>query len=279
LEHLATQDDEHALKTKEKMLKKGEFVASYWDRRAQAKYAAQNPGSMLAQGPKPEFRSRYADPNHLASSGNLISLITGGHINPPSRRDMMTQRQAGFGGLGGGFGGLGARREMMAEQREMTMQQSQMGFGYNRGLGGVAARREDMMGSGFGGRAGIVGQDPYQQYAGRDQMYGNDQYQQYDSRGQMLNPNAPRRSMDDREYEQYEDKEAIEQRKSMDGRQRSDYLDPNYNASNYNAYGRQQMNGPAPYGGGFGGGLGGFNAPDLLRKGVKKVLGKVSEVQ
>jgi len=54
-----------------------------------------HPESFLAQGPPEKFTSRYADPNHPASSGNLISFITGGHINPPS---------LGGGGFGGGFG-------------------------------------------------------------------------------------------------------------------------------------------------------------------------------
>lgn len=50
----------------------------------------ENPTSSLAT-PKPQFYSRYSDPNHPASSGSLISLITGGHINPQARR---TERKA-----------------------------------------------------------------------------------------------------------------------------------------------------------------------------------------
>ncbi|KAM0178170.1 hypothetical protein ACHAPF_003809 [Botrytis cinerea] len=68
----------------------GKFVTDYFDRRAQAKYAMENPTSSLAT-PKPQFYSRYSDPNHPASSGSLISLITGGHINPQARR---TERKA-----------------------------------------------------------------------------------------------------------------------------------------------------------------------------------------
>ena len=44
-----------------------------------------HPGSALA-GPAPTFKSRYADPNHPANSGSPISLLTGGHFNPSSRR-------------------------------------------------------------------------------------------------------------------------------------------------------------------------------------------------
>lgn len=45
----------------------------------------ENPTSSLAT-PKPQFFSRYSDPNHPASSGSLISLITGGHVNPQARK-------------------------------------------------------------------------------------------------------------------------------------------------------------------------------------------------
>ena len=39
-----------------------------------------NPDNTLSQVPPPTFTSRYADPSHPASSGSLISLVTGGHI-------------------------------------------------------------------------------------------------------------------------------------------------------------------------------------------------------
>jgi hypothetical protein len=46
----------------------------------------ESPGSALA-GPEAQFKSRYADPNHAANSGSLISLVTGGAINPLERKD------------------------------------------------------------------------------------------------------------------------------------------------------------------------------------------------
>ncbi|CZR64616.1 uncharacterized protein PAC_14514 [Phialocephala subalpina] len=263
LEHAAAQDGEEGAKMRDKLKKKGEFVGDYWDKRAQAKYAAKNPDSMLAVGPKPEFTSRYADPNHPASSGNLISLVTGGHINPPSRRDMMMQRgQGGFGGFGGGFGG--GRMDAISARREM------MGGG----LGGL-----------LGGRSGMMGRDPYQQQMGtggrlspRGRMgeYNDYDYQQHAGRGQATRGNSPRRSVDEREH-QSDDRGRManspELRKSMDERGRPEYLDPNYNA-----HGGRQSNSPAPhapYEGMQGGGLLGLPAgPDLLKKGVKKVFGK-----
>lgn len=52
-------------------------------------------------GTAPTFTSRYADPNHPAASGNLISLVTGGKINPQSRTMNMPGRGGGLGGMGG----------------------------------------------------------------------------------------------------------------------------------------------------------------------------------
>jgi hypothetical protein len=42
----------------------------------------QNPDSVLAQVPQGEFNSRYADPNHAAASGSLISFVSGGKLIP-----------------------------------------------------------------------------------------------------------------------------------------------------------------------------------------------------
>ncbi|OBR11527.1 FAD binding domain protein [Colletotrichum higginsianum IMI 349063] len=49
------------------------------DKRAQAKWADENSDKPAASlMPNHEFRSRYADPNHPAASGDLVALITGG---------------------------------------------------------------------------------------------------------------------------------------------------------------------------------------------------------
>jgi hypothetical protein len=57
----------------------GKFVAGYIDKRARAKWAGENPDSTLANATgKEKFSSRYADPNHAASSGDVIALLTGG---------------------------------------------------------------------------------------------------------------------------------------------------------------------------------------------------------
>ena len=82
------------------------------DRRANATYNAENPNSSLSTG-APEFKSRYADPNHPASSGSLISLVTGGKVDSPrgARRQAQSKR-TGRGGLGLIRGSIGyVRRE------------------------------------------------------------------------------------------------------------------------------------------------------------------------
>ena len=86
LDQLAASTTEEGVKKQNKMKSSQKFVADYFDRRAQAKYATENPNSSLAQSPSAGFTSRYSDPNHPANSGSLISLVTGGMLNPKGRR-------------------------------------------------------------------------------------------------------------------------------------------------------------------------------------------------
>ncbi|PNP50704.1 hypothetical protein THARTR1_08624 [Trichoderma harzianum] len=76
------------------------FAMEYMDKRSQAQWANMHPESRLAQlNVKPEFHSRYADPNHPASSGSLLALLTGGAIGgrvsgrKQARRDRKTARR------------------------------------------------------------------------------------------------------------------------------------------------------------------------------------------
>lgn len=111
------------------------------------------------QGPKPKFRSRYADPNHPANSGSLIALVTGGKINPPPLRlgggmrggfALGGGRGFGRGGFGGGFrgrennNGYNPNQQQLSEEEYHQMQEQKQyqssrrgGFGGNmRGRGG-----------------------------------------------------------------------------------------------------------------------------------------------
>ena len=66
---------------KSKLKASSAFLADYYDRRAQATFAAENPGSKLTvEGSQPEFASRWADPNSAANSGSLVAMLTGGKM-------------------------------------------------------------------------------------------------------------------------------------------------------------------------------------------------------
>ena len=87
LEDLASSSSPDAVQNTNKLKSSQKFVAEYFDRRAQAQYAGENPGSTLAaSGPETKFESRFADPNHAANSGSLSSLLTGGKFDLLARR-------------------------------------------------------------------------------------------------------------------------------------------------------------------------------------------------
>lgn len=67
-------------KKKKNAFDRGEaWMDEYMDRRAQTKWMTKNPDLPVAtMMPKPEYRSRYADPNHPAASGDIVALVTGG---------------------------------------------------------------------------------------------------------------------------------------------------------------------------------------------------------
>ena len=88
----------------------GNFLADYYDRRAQALYAANAPNSALSmpEHRKPSFASRFSDPNDPVHNGSLVTLLTGGKVvlggrkaeRREARRDARAERR-GAGGLGG----------------------------------------------------------------------------------------------------------------------------------------------------------------------------------
>lgn len=98
----ALVDEGSTAKKQSVMKRSGNFVGQYMDSRAQAKWAANNPDSKIANAaPKPEFHSRYADPNHAASSEDVLALLTGGYVKSP-----WPSLGSGGGGLGGGARGM-----------------------------------------------------------------------------------------------------------------------------------------------------------------------------
>ncbi|GAB7355485.1 hypothetical protein MBLNU459_g5981t2 [Dothideomycetes sp. NU459] len=84
LDTLAARSDEESMQTKGKLKQGQAFVADYMDRRAQAKF-----------GPKPEFASRFADPNHAANSGSLLAMVSGGKLDVGQRGGIARGRVLG----------------------------------------------------------------------------------------------------------------------------------------------------------------------------------------
>ncbi|KAH7065676.1 hypothetical protein BKA63DRAFT_426854 [Paraphoma chrysanthemicola] len=82
---------------KERLLRNKEFVGDYFDRRARADYAGNNPDSALTKASSnvPEFSNRFADPNHPCNNGHLISLVTGGKICAQPRGRSSRLREKG----------------------------------------------------------------------------------------------------------------------------------------------------------------------------------------
>lgn len=147
--------------------KKKVFVEDYMDRRAQAKFvsfcvcknrqklhktdrisnqAMENPDSALAAGPKAKFTSRFADPSHAANSGSLVALISGGAIQMPERKDLLTYR--GGRGRDGRLGGRAAFGRGFGRGEASGGAES----GMQRGLGGMSGAR----GGNHAGPLGLV---------------------------------------------------------------------------------------------------------------------------
>lgn len=110
----ATAESPGAEAKKQNAIKRGgSFLTDYLDRRATAKWAGDHPESRMASlAPKPEFRSRYADPSHPASSGDLLAFVTGGKASAGMIREQVqdaTGRGLGRGSAVGmrGRGGMG----------------------------------------------------------------------------------------------------------------------------------------------------------------------------
>lgn len=132
---------EEATGLKQSLSKKKDFIDNYYDKRAQSEFVSysqsscrfwlclirtnrinqtnDNPDNILNQQQKPQYSSRYADPNDPSNNGSLISLVSGGYVKPPrflqgvgGRDRVAREGRGGRGGRGGraGIDGDGARK-------------------------------------------------------------------------------------------------------------------------------------------------------------------------
>lgn len=148
LDAVAASPDQDG-KKQSKFKNSSKFVTDYLDRRAQASYvspllsytqslrnstdkpqAKENPNSTLAvEQSGTTFASRYSDPNHPASSGSLVSLITGGALVGGKER-RRTRREAR---------GRRPRRERKGGLRKRLLQQVSKKLDASMSLGGIRA--------------------------------------------------------------------------------------------------------------------------------------------
>ncbi|KAK9418075.1 hypothetical protein SUNI508_08504 [Seiridium unicorne] len=144
LDDLMTAEAEGPSETKKKqsaIKNGGAFVESYLDKRARAKWAGENPESKMATAaPKEEFYSRYADPNHPASSGDPIAFLTGGHLQGFRGRggiESLRARGLGHRDSGSNSRGLGISREGGRGQAIRQRREEGRGLAAGNGLGGI----------------------------------------------------------------------------------------------------------------------------------------------
>ncbi|BCS17812.1 uncharacterized protein APUU_10640A [Aspergillus puulaauensis] len=114
LDLLATVSKDEEKGLKKKMQRGKRFVDDYMDRRAQAKFFAENPTSHLNQAGKPTFQSKYADPTYQLGGGFQSQTQTRGYY---SRRDMRRERGGGFGGP---LGLIGMAVQTIADRGQQT---------------------------------------------------------------------------------------------------------------------------------------------------------------
>ena len=80
---------------KENVFKRsGKNLGDYFDRRAQAKFEKENPGSKLTVHSERKYASRFSDPDHPANSGSLVALLSGGNIDTREADAAKAQRRA-----------------------------------------------------------------------------------------------------------------------------------------------------------------------------------------
>lgn len=113
-------DPSKPAKKPNKFKEKTAFVQDYMDRVGQAKYNAEAPDSSLQVPNQPKFANRYADPNHPARSGSLISLVTGGAVDPKGRRRQRSERKKDARGFYGPVGALRHYQPLKRVLREVS---------------------------------------------------------------------------------------------------------------------------------------------------------------
>lgn len=147
---------------KERIMRNKDFVADYFDRRAQADFSGNNPDAALtkAHGKEAEFTNRFADPNNACNNGHLVSLVTGGKVVVQGR-GLLGVRD------GGGSSGRCPRGGLLSSAFAAAA-----GGHHESGITGGRSRSEDSRGGLLGAREGLLARRQRGSSPGND--YGND---------------------------------------------------------------------------------------------------------
>lgn len=166
---------------KERLMRNKDFVADYFDRRAQADFAGNNPNAALtkASGDMPEFKTRFGDPNAACNNGHLVSLVTGGKVVMQDRGSLASGNggRLGNGQQRGGLhgGALGNRRQ----ESGVVGARGGRDLGGLGGLLGARGRSDDGSRSGLlGARGGLLAA----RQRGSSPGYGQEEDHAYDGR-------------------------------------------------------------------------------------------------
>ena len=103
---------------------------------------ARNPDSSLSIPQTQKFASRYSDPNHPAVNGSLISLVTGGYIDPNRIKSGLSGSSGQqSGGLGRGRGLLPSRSGGLLVPNRRSEMKENMQQGRRYGITGRILRQ------------------------------------------------------------------------------------------------------------------------------------------
>ncbi|KAF7596221.1 hypothetical protein BBP40_002753 [Aspergillus hancockii] len=78
----------------DKIKRRLDRINKYLDRRAQARYAAESQRDILTIPHETHFKNRYLDPNHPATNGGLLGLISGGYLTSDPQKGKQREMAA-----------------------------------------------------------------------------------------------------------------------------------------------------------------------------------------
>ncbi|PYI09129.1 hypothetical protein BO78DRAFT_363218 [Aspergillus sclerotiicarbonarius CBS 121057] len=188
----ATKDEEKGFKKK---LGRGkDFIDDYNDRRAQAKFYAENPTSYLNQAGKPKFLSKWADPTHPVHSGLSGGMMGGTQQGRGFGRGGGMGMDRGLGGRGGGLLGLVSLATQAVSDHKQQKNESTNRANPPAPYGGSTSRQYD--------EREQQHYQPYRQAGGTNSSYYDEREQQHYQEQYYQEQHYQERQYQQRSYQQ-----------------------------------------------------------------------------